>query len=319
VLALGGTGGGVYDFVDDSWRQRDDRERLCGDERMAVLALSADGLTAAGLESGRIKMFRWQWHRRNGLWFSLSTSANQWGFAGVRTFALSANGETMVIVGADGQKVKVVEWRSGKQLGGVFNVSAEEVAISGDGSVVAIAVQKPNNEGGVYVEVFSFDEESNHWRKLGSNIEGRLNIISGKTMALSNDGMILTVGALGLFTHEAASVQVLHYTSELNGWIPMGQTIGGLYNHPVGDSVALSGDGSILVVTSRGTDLNEGAVRVRKFNGATWRALATQNLEIDGNHTLEGVALSGDGYTLVLVEKGRNNYTDVARVYSLYS
>mmetsp|Transcript_1118 Transcript_1118/g.2676 ORF Transcript_1118/g.2676 Transcript_1118/m.2676 type:complete len:474 (+) Transcript_1118:1781-3202(+) len=138
------------------------------------------------------------------------------------------------------------------------------VAISGDGQIVAMGIPKGGANGGGSVTAFKFglDEISNDmvWIPYGNPVDGLVNgEETGYSIALSRDGGTLAVGSpkasspLGFMFAGKASV------NRYNGsdWVVVGQEMFGESpddNH--GTSVALSQDGAVLLVGSKGKDVN---------------------------------------------------------------
>ena len=102
----------------------------------------------------------------------------------------------------------------------------------------------------------------------------------GKNVALNVDGTIVAVGAPYDDINDGVSsglVKVYQYSSSLNDWIQMGQTITG--DNPgdkCGEAVAINEQGNIIAVGYEDHDGNgedSGLVRVFQFNGSSWEQI----------------------------------------------
>lgn len=175
--------------------------------------------------------------------------------------SLSGNG-LRIIVGArnnDGSgsnagHARILEYNGAdwSQLGNDINgeaagdLSGYAVAISSDGTRVAIGAVL--NDGGGnnagHVRIYAFD--GTQWMQMGNDIDGEAaSDESGRSVSLSADGMRVAIGAI----HNsggggnAGHVRVYEYIS--NSWVKIGGDIDGeASGDNAGFSVSLSGDGS---------------------------------------------------------------------------
>ena len=70
------------------------------------------------------------------------------------------------------------------------------VALSGDGTIVAIGAPYNDGSGANAGSVRVYKNVSNTWTKIGSDIDGEAaGDLSGYSLALSNDGTVLAIGA----------------------------------------------------------------------------------------------------------------------------
>lgn len=162
----------------------------------------------------------------------------------------------------------------------VSDWSGHSVDISDDGLTVAIGA--PLNSGfepaAGHVRVYKFI--SGNWTKLGSDIDGEeggsnysageIGDMSGVSVSLSADGLIVAIGAEGNDDggDQAGHVRVYKFIS--GQWIKRGQDIDGeAEGDASGYSASLSADGlTVAIGASRNMDggLLAGHVRVYKFN-----------------------------------------------------
>mgnify|MGYP001039974596 FL=1 len=157
------------------------------------------------------------------------------------------------------------------------------VSLDTDGDTVAIGA--PDNNGGGsdagHVQILRLSAGS--WSPLGSTLEGAAaEDYFGTAVSLSNDGTRVAVGAPFSGASDNGHVRVFEYSG--GTWGLMGAAIDGEdAGEQAGSSVALSGDGSTVVIGSpfnddAGTD--RGAVRVYRWNSGTttWDRRGTVDL-----------------------------------------
>ncbi len=227
----------------------------------------------------------------------------------------------------------------------------ESVAISGDGTKVAIGVPYDSSKGSNKGVVKLYTIANNNAFRLSATY-GHLDWVGGvqllglqsgeqfgEAVALSNDGSKLAVGALGrdgykgrvyLFTVGAALHAGWGTRLSLRNTIGDGAGVSLSYYDYFGSSVALSGDGSGLAVGAWGENTqhkwNTGAVYVFNVGGATWGNTVDQRFKInDGNGVSltadtrfgSAVALTGDGSNLVVGASRANGkkYNNEGAVY----
>jgi len=196
------------------------------------------------------------------------------------------------------------------------------VALSNNGNTLAVgAVAEGNNAGAVYV----FSRDSGSWLQQAyvkaSNADSGDRF--GISVALSNDGNILAVGAwlessngTGEDNNSAfAAGAVYVFSRNGSSWLQQAyvKASNAEAGDQFGDSVALSGDGNTLVVGAAEEDSNgtsednnsaesAGAVYVFSRSGNSWfqqTYVKASNTEA-GDQFGDSVALSGDGNTLAV-------------------
>ena len=233
VLAVGAylnDGGGndsghvrVYKFSQGQWRQRgSDIDGSLADWFGNSLSLSADGSVLAvgaglhdgpnGFDSGQVRVFEWT----GASWIAMGSP----------------------IYGAVG----------GDRFGGPWE-NSDSVAISADGTVVAAGA--PANDGGGRDEgdVRIFAWSGSVWFQRGPALEGdALDDNLGQAVSLSADGSIVGVGARrnDFNGGEAGVVRVFRWNG--NFWTQLGADMYGQPNDWFGESLSLSGDGTIVAV-----------------------------------------------------------------------
>jgi hypothetical protein len=184
-----------------------------------------------------------------------------------------------------------------------FDLFGYSVATSGDGSVVAIGAPENDWSGpnAGNVQVFAWDGTA--WVQRGVDLNAEASNDSfGNSVALSDDGSILAVGAPYNDGTGADSGHVRIFVWDGTSWTQRGGDIDGeAAGDESGWSVALSADGSIVAIGASKNASNTGHVRVYSWNGSAW---VQRGVDIDGEATgdLLGVAvdLSDDGTMLAV-------------------
>ena len=156
----------------------------------------------------------------------------------------------------------------------VFGMS---VAVSGDGDVVVLAsrgLYGGFGEGSIVVyEWESSDSQYDSYERLGSPVAGEPgNPLSGyQSVALSGDGMVLAAGLGGRGVNGVLSGGVQVFRRDGAEWVPMGSIIEGASAGDVaGAGVALSENGHVLLVPSRGSYAYRGSLAVYMWSSAGW-------------------------------------------------
>uniref|UniRef100_A0A7R9VCJ2 LNR domain-containing protein n=1 Tax=Pseudictyota dubia TaxID=2749911 RepID=A0A7R9VCJ2_9STRA len=221
------------------------------------------------------------------------------------------------------------------------------VALSSDGGTVAIGSPKDLAGGLPEVRIFRYDNDTSSWEPLGDPLMGSsANDLFGQTVSMSVDGNIVAVGAPNYENHqasdldflEAGSAAVYRYDGKKNAWIKMGQSLEGfsLSDNPgnaelafFGDSVSLSGDGSVVAVAASYRSSNdgecEGFVKVYMYseeqdewtqhgqllwqNGGLGNATDCRDiLETEDNDSGYALSLSGDASRLAVGISSASRY-----------
>jgi hypothetical protein len=193
----------------------------------------------------------------------------------------------------------------GEAAGDNFGIS---VALSSDGSRLAVGAHLNDGTGTDAGHVRVFDWSGSTWTQVGADIDGEAaGDRFGFYVALSSDGTRLAVGARyndGTDT-DAGHVRVFEYHQGSSSWIQLGADIDGeAAGDEFGWSVALSSDGTRLAVGARyndGTGTDAGHVRVFDWSGSTWTQVGGDiDGEAAGDNSGYSVALSSDGTRLAV-------------------
>jgi hypothetical protein len=185
---------------------------------------------------------------------------------------------------------------------GASNFSGKAVDISSDGRYVVVGA--PNYSASVSnggnVRVFQLN--SGDWTQVGSSIlGGAVNDLLGSAVAISKDGKRIVVSAPqydNVSGTDAGKVTVYEFDGTV--WVQIGNSIeGSVANEKRGYVLDINSDGSIIAA---GSYSNPGYVKVYQFDGTNWTEIF--NLETSMNN--QRIALSSDGYTIVVGEENVN-------------
>jgi len=216
--------------------------------------------------------------------------------------------------GASAGDVRVFEWGSGtwSQVGADINgeapydVLGSALALSADGTRLAIG--GPGNDGNGFEagHVRVFEENGGVWTQLGADIDGEgVGDQSGYSVAISADGNRVVVGA---YTNGDGGTDAGHVrVYELSGgtWVQLGGDIDGQDEGDwCGFSVSVSADGTRIAIGSRNSSANganSGHVRVFTYGSGTWTQIG-QDIMGESSNDLAGrsVSLSADGSRLAI-------------------
>ena len=250
---------------------------VAGDEFGYSIALSADGsilvvgarfADGGGSNRGTTYAFAWDGsaysaRATGGSTVVLHGAANSdnCGFA----VAVSSDGNTLATSSPTGENgmnnqgiVYIYEWQSGswtQKAGPAYGAAnadraGQSVALNSDGTVIAIGAKRHANNLG-HVRVFAY--ASSAWSQLGSDLDGEdVDENFGHSISLSADGLTIAVGA-----HKnndggenAGSARTFTYSS--GSWSQLGSDIDGSAQFlKLGSAIALSGDGTTLVIGAK--------------------------------------------------------------------
>lgn len=240
--------------------------------------------------------------------------------------AINATGDRIIIgarrnmdigAGSSGH-ARVFEYNNGmwNQLGGdVYGDNSiigfgGSVAISSDGSIIAVGGPDTSYESDSSGHVKLFQYLGNDWVQLGNTIYGNeFGDLFGTAISLSANGTRIAIGAPSDNTGEwnAGNISVFDFKNEI--WTKIGQTFYGAYsNENMGYSLALSSDGNRLAIKRQTGGNNNGVnvrkdIEVREFDGNAWNLIAQPilgYLASYGNY----ISLSNNG-NIVAIGVGR--------------
>ena len=237
-----------------------------------------------------------------------------------RSVAFSDDGESFV-AGAtfnDGGgfrsgHVRIYYWdgTSWVQKGNDINGSASNdnsgtsVAISQNGNIVAIGSNLNDSNGTNSGEARVFEWDGTSWSQKGSSIIGLASLdFAGRSVSLSDNGLILTVGSNGNDLNGSLSGQVRVFEWDGSDWLQIGNAIlGEAAFDQSGSSTSSSSNGHTIAVGAFDNDSNgesSGQVRIFKWDGTNWMQKGN---DIDGENWGDqfgvDVGISSNGNVIV--------------------
>ena len=278
----------IYKWDGSTWNQLgSDIDGEDANEQSARPSLNSDGtIVAIGGQShdqnkGHVRVFQWDGSTWNKLGSNIDgESAND--FSG--RCSLNSDG-TIVAIGAlsnDGTTgnasdnrghVSIFQWdgstwnQVGVDIDGeaAGDQSGRGISLSSDGTIVAIGAPNndagdSNNDGGGHVRVYKWNGSS--WDQVGLDIDGAAaGDYSGGSLSLSSDGTLLAIGSGYSGANGAASGQIRVFHWDGSSWNQVGDDINGeAADHLLGNALALSSDGSLLVGAAYNYNAGDGRV-----------------------------------------------------------
>ncbi len=235
--------------------------------------------------------------------------------------ALSGDGETLAVGAYDDNAQGSVyiygldnnTWAQiGSSIVGVDpgENSGKSIALSNDGTTVAIGSNFPDTDSTGLVRVFKL--ESGDWVQVGANIEGEgSGDLFGTALDLSEDGNIIAIGANENDGNGQNSGHVRVFQFNSGKWEQIGNDIDGEnLGDQSGNSVSLSSDGSIVAIGadfSQDNGSESGHVRVFEYNSGSWSQIGMDIIgQAPVDHFGASVSLSADGKTLAVGAPGHD-------------
>ena len=197
--------------------------------------------------------------------------------------------------------------------------SGRSVAISSDGTKVAIGATGNDGGGNGAGQVRVYQYSNNAWTQIGADINGEAwGDNSGMSVAISSNGTTVAIGATGNDLggiQNTGQVRVYQYSN--NAWAQIGADIDGeAANNISGYSVSISSDGTTVAIGAPYNSGNAGQVRVYKYIAGAWGQIG---VDIDGEAANDvsgiSVAISSDGTTVAIGATGNSGNTGHVRVY----
>jgi len=220
-----------------------------------------------------------------------------------------------------------------------YGAAGQSISLSYDGTILAVGFPSYNKLIGSScchnstVRVYQWNATISDWNQLGPNIFDIKNIPiidgieyvdhfrsnqAGWAVSLSEDGMVVAVGAPNYFVSDTGyrgQVRVYQYDKPENEWKELGQPIS---EDGYGYSVALSGDGTTLVIGNPHAEIDTGTGNnITRTKNGNAKAFKFQNAdsawELHGNvivgdqewgRTGESVAISTNGGRVAIGHPG---------------
>lgn len=342
----------IYQWTGSSWVQRGQsiNGEASGDNSGASVALSSDGTILAigangnsgtGPTAGHVRVYQWT----GSAWTQIGSDID--GESEYDNFGVSvslSNDGTVLAVGAQNASfvnvamqeqylaghVRVYYWNGSSWIQRGADIDGEaysdysglSVSLSGNGSIVAIGAYGNDGNGTNSGHVRVYQWNGSFWQQVGSDIDGEAeNNYSGSSVAISDNGLIVAIGARGN-NNDTGHVRIYEFNG--SAWIQKGLDIDGQsVNDNAGWSVAISNDGLTVAIGERyNGDGGNGAgqVRIFEWGGSSWTQVGT---DIEGASAFElagtSVAISGDGSIVSLGSLGGVGTTGLVRAYEYVS
>lgn len=253
--------------------------------------------------------------------------------------AVSANGNTIIIgaawdaIGANTNQgsAHIFKWNGSNWIetkivasdGAAQDMFGKSVAVSSDGNIVAVGAESDDNMGSAYV--YKWNGSSWVETKLTASDGADMDFF-GRSISMSSDGNTVVVGAfydnVGSTTRQGSA-----YVYKWNGsrWAETKITASdGATWDVFGSSVSMSSDGSTFVVGAYsgdvGSNIDQGAAYVYKWNGSTWKEKKlTASDGATGDSFGVSVSISPDGSTAIVgawyAAVGANTYQGAVYLY----
>lgn len=256
-----------------------------------------------------------------------------------RSVSLSSDGKVLAVGapnnsgnGSHAGQVRVYQnnagiWtRVGEDIEGeaARDESGESVALSADGSVVAIGAPGNDENGSHAGHVRVFQNIAGTWTQVGADIDGEAaNDNSGSRVSLSSDGSVVAIGAPHNKGNGSDAGHVRVYQNIAGTWSQVGADIDGEATGDLsGYSVSLSADGSVVAIGAYHNDGNSsraGHVRVYQNIAGDWTQIGADiDGEADGDRSGTSVSLSADGSVVAIgapQNDGNGSNSGHVRVY----
>ena len=193
--------------------------------------------------------------------------------------------------------------------------------VSEDGKTIVIGGMRSGGTGNGYAKVLRWN--GTEWVQLGNTITGSTGEGYGRTVAISGNGQVITVGGGGSnYTGKYGVYTLVNNTWTLRGGsFILGEAAQDLYQS--GSSIHMSYNGDVVAIGAPRNDgvagSNTGHVRVYHWNGSS---LSQRGSDIEGDSVggqlgggSSGVSLSSDGNRMAIGAYGYATNEGKVRVY----
>ena len=308
----------VYKYINSAWTQigADIDGEAVEDNSGFSVSISSDGTTVAigapyndgvGSNAGQVRVYKYT----AGAWTQIGADIDGEAAGDISGYsvAISSDGATVAIAaptndggGNNAGQVRVYQYinntwtKIGADIDGeaIYDESGTAVAISSDGTTVAIGAIGNAGGGSVAGHVRVYKNITGTWTKIGADIDGEAaGDYSGRSVAISSDGTTVAIGAPYNDGGGSDAGQVRVYKNIAGTWTKIGTDIDGeAAGDQSGRSVAISSDGTTVAIGTPGS----GQVRVYQNIVGTWTKIGVNiNGEEAGDQSGWSVAISSDG------------------------
>jgi len=233
-----------------------------------------ESATVQNQDGGAVFVYKLVADSWNMIWFKAGNMAENMG----DRVALSSDGTTVAVRRYNSDyEVEIYDitgtpgTANGSPIPSIDEGSA--IAISGDGTRVAVSVEKEDSYTG---SVTVYDYSGTVWSAVGSTLLGPTAYDRfGSSVALSTSGTRLAVGSPNFEEDKEGLVQVFDITG--GDWEQLGQNLTGVAaNDRFGVALDISGDGTHIIVGASGAQTNDGTVDVYKYETSAWVQVGSQ-------------------------------------------
>ncbi len=185
---------------------------------------------------------------------------------------------------------------------------ASAVALSNDGSVLAVGAPFSDVGGTDKGTVRLFQRSGSTWTQKGVDLPGEAaGDRSGTSVALNAAGTRVAVGAYLNDGRAASAGHVRVHEWDGTAWVQLGADIDPPTDSGAGFAVSLSASGDRVVIGAPGVNVVSGGVFVYEWNGTAW---VQQGVSLrTGNEVGSAVAISADGNRIALGAPGAGGGT----------
>ncbi|VXC14791.1 conserved hypothetical protein [Flavobacterium sp. 9AF] len=237
---------------------------------------------------------------------ALSDNGNILAIGTSNNVALSHLGYVSIYQNSNGTWSQIGDDIVGENTG---DKSGYSVALSSNGTIVAIGSPYSSNNGQNSGSVRLFFFNGITWGQIGATLTGaNAGDLFGYSVSLSDNGKTVAIGAKNNDGNGNNSGEVRVFKNINGEWIQLGNAINGENaNDESGSSISLSADGTILAIGAEKNNGNNGAFsgHVRIFQNTTEGWIQVGN-DIDGENANDfsgTVALSANGQTIAIGAK----------------
>lgn len=197
--------------------------------------------------------------------------------------------------------------------------SGGNVAISNDGTVVAIGAIYNSGSGANSGHTRVYKNNAGTWSQIGADINGAVDYgNNGFSVSLSGDGSVVATAAPFGSSNSNGDVRV--YKNTLGNWVQIGSPIIGNQTYDAfGGSLSISDDGTVIAIGAPYGASGSGYVKIYKNISGTWTQIGATIVGTNTNiYSGVSVTLSNNGNTVAIGATYANDnggYSGQVKVY----
>jgi hypothetical protein len=183
------------------------------------------------------------------------------------------------------------------------------IALSSDGTIALIGASYENSfTGATYI----YQNVSGTWTKIARVTSGVAYSYFGWSVSLSLDGTIALIGAYSEHSYTGAAYI---YQNVAGTWTQIARVTSGVVNSYFGYSVALSSDGTIVLIGAITENSNTGAAYLYQNVAGTWTQIARVTSGVASSNFGFCVVINSDGTIALIGAYSENSNTGAAYIY----